>query len=301
MPKTDNSADGIESPIESLAAAIARGEVILFVGGGISQYLGLPDFHELIEHVAKQMNFTETNLGISDYPIVAEAYMLRHGKLGALRRWMDERWHSSKIDVKKSTIHNLIIDLDFPTIYTTNYDRWLETAFAARKKPFHKIANMADLTYHAESVTEIIKFHGDFEDDDSLVLTETSYFQRMSFETPLDIRLRADCLARPLLFIGYSLQDINTRYLLFRLQELWKNSAFVDQRPRSYIFMAQPNQAQEIVLRSRGIEPILAEEDEPGEATAAFLHALYKAVAARAEMKKKKLRRVGSKARLRLR
>src|SRR5258707_7052827 len=223
--------------------------------------------------------------------------MLRHGKLGALWSWMDERWHSPTIDVRKSDIHNLIIDLDFLIIYTTNYDRWLENAFAARKKPFHKVANMADLTLDPKAATEIIKFHGDFEDDDSLVLTETSYFQRMSFETPLDIRLRADCLARPLLFIGYSLQDINTRYLLFRLQELWKNSAFVDQRPRSYIFMAQPNQAQEIVLRSRGIEPILAEEDEPGEATVAFLHALYKAVAARAEMKKKKLRRVGSKAR----
>ena len=268
------------SPIESLTAAIAARRVILFVGGGISQYLGQPDFHELIEHVSSEMEFFETSLDVSDYPIVAEAYLVRHGKLGALRSWMDERWHSPTIDVSKSDIHNLIIDLDFPIIYTTNYDRWLENAFAARKKPFHKVANMADLTVHPKAATEIIKFHGDFEDDESLVLTETSYFQRMSFETPLDIRLRADCLARPLLFIGYSLHDINTRYLLFRLQELWKNSAFVEQRPKSYIFMAQPNQAQEIVLRSRGIEPILAEEYDPGRATADFLRRLHTAVAA---------------------
>jgi len=193
---------------------------------------------------------------------------------------MDEQWHPPTVDVSKSEIHNLIIDLNFPTIYTTNYDRWLETAFAARKKPFHKIANMADLTYRPPGATEIIKFHGDFEDDDSLVLTETSYFQRMSFETPLDIRLRADCLARPLLFIGYSLHDINTRFLLFRLQELWKNSAFTEQRPKSYIFMAEPNEAQEIVLRSRGIEPILAEDDDPGQATADFLRRLHQAVLA---------------------
>ena len=112
------------------------------------------------------------------------------------------------------------------------------------------------------------------------MLTETSYFQRMSFETPLDIRLRADCLARPLLFIGYSLHDINTRFLLFRLQELWKNSAFTEQRPKSYIFTAEPNEAQEIVLRSRGIEPILAEDDDPGQATADFLRRLHQAVLA---------------------
>ncbi|MCU1226771.1 MAG: hypothetical protein JWQ42_4864 [Edaphobacter sp.] len=287
MTNISKRTEGHQAPIDSLAAAIATKQVILFVGGGISQYLGLPNFHELIRHVANQMRFSEADLDLSDYPIVAEAYMLQHGKLGALRSWMDERWHPPTIDVTKSDIHNLIIDLDFSTIYTTNYDRWLETAFAARKKPFHKIANMADLTHHPEDATEIIKFHGDFEDDESLVLTETSYFQRMAFETPLDIRLRADCLARPLLFIGYSLHDINTRYLLFRLQELWKNSAFVEQRPKSYIFMAQPNEAQEIVLRSRGIEPILAEKDDPGLATAEFLRQLYKAVVDVGRVKKR--------------
>jgi len=285
MVKASNKTEIDPSPIDSLAAGIALRKVILFVGGGVSQYLGLPDFHELIQHIAGQLEFAETSLDISDYPILAEAYVLRHGKLGALRSWMDERWHSPTIDVTKSDIHNLIIDLDFPIIYTTNYDRWLENAFAARRKPFHKVANMADLTLHPNA-TEIIKFHGDFEDDESLVLTETSYFQRMSFETPLDIRLRADCLARPLLFIGYSLHDINTRYLLFRLQELWKNSAFVEQRPKSYIFMAQPNQAQEIVLRSRGIEPILAEKTDPGRATAEFLRKLHRAVAAKSKKMK---------------
>ncbi len=108
---------------------------------------------------------------------------------------------------------------------------------------------------------EIIKFHGDFEDDDSLVLTETSYFQRMSFESPLDIRLRADCLARPILFVGYSLHDVNTRYLLFRLQELWKNTVYAQQRPKSFIFMVEDDPAQAIVLKSRGIEPILARKE----------------------------------------
>jgi hypothetical protein len=44
----------------------------------------------------------------------------------------------------------------------------------SRSYCFHKIANMADLTHYGESVTAIIKFHGDFEDDGSLVLTETT-------------------------------------------------------------------------------------------------------------------------------
>jgi hypothetical protein len=57
----------------------------------------------------------------------------KHGKLGALRSWMDTTWHPSTIDTAKSQIHNLILDLEFPIIYTTNYDPWLELAFEARQ------------------------------------------------------------------------------------------------------------------------------------------------------------------------
>jgi hypothetical protein len=82
---------------------------------------------------------------VSDYPVVAEAYVAKHGKLGALRSWMDTTWHPSTIHIAKSEIHNLILDLDFSIIRTTNYDRWLELAFEACGKPYHKIASMADL------------------------------------------------------------------------------------------------------------------------------------------------------------
>jgi len=260
--------------LSSLIEAAAKRQLILFVGGGISRNLGLPDFRKLVKYIASQMGVRVSRLGVSDYAVIAEAYLVKNGKLGALRSWMDTTWHPSNIQIEKSQLHNSIVDLDFPIIYTTNYDRWLEKAFEKRGKPFHKIANMADLATAPDDQTHIIKFHGDFEDDESLVLTEASYFQRMIFESPLDIRLRSDCLARPILFVGYSLQDVNTRYLLFRLQELWRTSAFADQRPLSYIVMTERNAPQEIVLKSRGVHPIILEGTSPGKATTAFLRQL---------------------------
>lgn len=261
-----------------LVEAIAARRLILFVGGGVSQNLGLPDFKTLVAHIAKEMGFAPGTASVADYAVIAEAYLVRHAQLGALRSWMDTTWHPSSIRIEKSELHNLIADLDFPTIYTTNYDRWLEKSFEKRGKPFHKITNAADLTIPGDGHTEIIKFHGDFQDDDSLVLTESSYFQRMSFETPLDIRLRSDSLARPLLFVGYSLHDMNTRYLLYRLQELWKNSPHADQRPASYILMTEHSEAQEIVLKSRGILPVTIDRDDPGRGTTEFLRELLKEV-----------------------
>jgi NAD-dependent SIR2 family protein deacetylase len=270
--ETDTGANGFGLP--SLVSSLASGRLILFVGGGISESLGLPDFRCLVQHVREELGLGEQPFNLGEYPVIAEAYLLKHGKLGALRSWLDETLHPANIDITRSEIHNLIVDLNFPIIYTTNYDRWLERAFAARQRPFHKIASVADLTEPSGSRTEIIKFHGDFEDDDSLVLTETSYFRRMSFESPLDIRLRSDCLARPMLFIGYSLHDMNTRFLLFRLQELWQNSPYTHQRPISYVTLVERDEAQERVLEARGVKPINLSGKDPTTAVAEFLRKL---------------------------
>lgn len=69
-------------------------------------------------------------------------------------------------------------------------------------------------------MTQIVKFHGTFNDDASLVLTESNYFERLQFESAIDIKLRADMLGRSLLFVGYSLTDVNVRYLLYKLHKL---------------------------------------------------------------------------------
>lgn len=266
--------------IETLAEAVREHRAILFAGGGVSQNLGLPDFQELIEHICKEMKVDASRYQLNDYPVLAEAYVLQQGKIGKLRSWMDTRWHNDSIDIQASEIHRLILELDFPAIYTTNYDRWLERAYEAAGKPFVKIANVRDLAQSGNGITEIIKYHGDFDDDDSIVLTENSYFERMNFETPLDLRLRADTLARPIFFLGYSLRDINMRYLLFKLQQIWESSPHGEQRPASYVLSSTNNIPQEAVLRRRGVEVLTREEPDPGIAAVGFLKDLVHLVQA---------------------
>jgi hypothetical protein len=36
---------------------------------------------------------------------------------------MDRRWSVSEERVAESEVHRIIVELDFPIIYTTNYDR----------------------------------------------------------------------------------------------------------------------------------------------------------------------------------
>jgi hypothetical protein len=268
----------IEIP-ESLVTAIQKQRAILFAGAGLSSSLGLPLFDKLTEYLAGQLGMPEN--GSVEFPILAEYFFLCTDRQGELFDWMEKTWHPRNIRIDESVAHRAILELDFPLIYTTNYDSWLERAFEAARRSFRKIVNVSDLAEIQSGETEIVKFHGDFEDPPSIVLTESHFLRRMSLDAPLDIRLRSDSLARPILFIGYSLSDPNIRYLLYRLRQLWEEYTDEGSRPKSYILMVERNEIQERLLRERGVEPIVWTADDPSAALGQFLEALCSAVCTR--------------------
>jgi SIR2-like domain len=262
--------------MQELKERIQNGTVMLFVGAGVSKSLGLPDYQELIGHIAEELGYDPQIFATyGDYLTLGEYYLREKGSIGSLRSWMDRTWHNDGIDIAKSKIHELIVDINCSIIYTTNYDRWLERAFDHYdKKKYVRISDASDLKLIQNGLTQIVKFHGDFDDDNSIVLTESSYFDRLNFESPLDIKLRADMLNRSVLFIGYSLTDINMRYLFYRFEKLWDNLQRDNDKPKSYIFLSRPNPVLETVLKHRGIETIHSEEDDPTEGLRVFLEEL---------------------------
>lgn len=261
--------------MDQLIQAYRSKRLILFVGAGVSMSLGLPSWRQLVDHMAKELGYDpDIYRTFGSDLTLAEFYRITKGQIGPLRSWMDREWHSSSVDISKSRAHELIAKADFDLIYTTNYDRWLERAFDHYGKPYTKVANVGDLSNIAKDKTQIVKFHGDFDDDLSIVLDETSYFERLEFESPLDIKLRSDVLGRSVLFIGYSLNDINIRYLFYRLANLWKKSSRGTPQPMSYIFSSRPNPVQEAALGQWNIKMISSNLDEPGKSLIDFLEQL---------------------------
>jgi len=258
--------------MEQLLNSFRQGNVILFVGAGVSMNLGLPSWGALIDKMAEELGYDpEIYKSFGDFYALAEYYRLKKGNIGSLRSWMDRTWHSTDIDVSKSKIHEYIAKASFPIIYTTNYDRWIELALQHYNKPCTKISSVADLTNIKNNSTQIVKFHGDFDNDNSIVLDETSYFERLDFETPLDIKLRSDVLGKSVLFIGYGLADVNLRFLFYKLSKLWKKNSLGLAQPKSYIFSPRPNPVQEAILDQWGIDMISSESDDPGKALEEFL------------------------------
>ncbi|MCA6113671.1 SIR2 family protein [Bradyrhizobium sp. WSM 1738] len=251
------------SPRDVLARAIRERHAILFVGAGVSMSVGLPSWQTLIEHLLDELKLDRSVIEDTheSYQMLAEYYRLKQGSIGPLRSWLDRNWKVACDRVSASEVHRLIVELDFPAIYTTNYDSNLETAFEIHHKPYAKITNAKEIADAPEGVTQIIKFHGDFDDDASLVLTETDFFDRLSFDSPLDIKFRADALGRTILFIGYSMSDPNIRLLLHRIWEIWEKSGRKEDRPRSFVFMPSPNPVQEALLARWGITLLAPEGD----------------------------------------
>ena len=79
-----------------------------------------------------------------------------------------------------------------------------------------------------------------------------------------------------MLFIGYSLGDINIRYLLYKMHVQWAKSEWVRVRPRWYFFLSSPNPIQEAILENRGIKAIVSQKDDPAEGLKDFLYGLVK-------------------------
>ena len=263
-----------------LISAIAERRVILFAGAGLSMSVGLPSWQQFIEHLAEQLGLDAATLSDpgTSYHALAEYYRIREGSIGPLRSWLDRNWKVSADKVRRSKIHELIVALDFPIIYTTNYDRNIEAAFEAYDHDYVKVANARDIAKTRDGVTQIVKFHGDFDDDDSLVITETDYLNRLAFDAPLDVKFRSDALGKTVLFVGYSMSDLNIRLLLHNIWRTWQRSGYEKDRPKSFAFMARRNPLQEAILREWGIEVLAGETEDPAQALEGFLDRLRSAV-----------------------
>jgi hypothetical protein len=264
----------------ALASEVRERRTILFVGSGVSAKLGLPTWEDFIARLGEELGFEPHEfLGLSqDFRSLAEYYRLERGSIDALCRKMAREWQVDDATLDGSEVHRLLVSFDCPLIYTTNYDHLLERAYERSGRRFNKVVTAADIAQSDPALPTIVKFHGDLDDPPSVVLAETDYFRRLAFDEPLDIKLAADALARAVLFVGYSVSDINLRLLLYRLRRIWLESGDEESRPRSYVHITPPNPVQERILGSWDVVPLTTANGEGATDVLSFLRRLHAAV-----------------------
>jgi len=245
MPSGDESA-----VLGELRRLLEEGKLIPFIGAGLSMPLGLPSWSDLISIISNQLGYDPDVFKLNGTDLqLAEYYVAIKGGIGPLRSEMDRLFNPTDDIIKKSRAHNALVEMKLPIIYTTNYDRIIERAFELKGVACHTIASIDDMVELAREVTQVVKFHGSFDDDASLVLTESSYFERLEFESAIDIKLRANILGKTLLFVGYSLSDINIRYMLYKLHKLRQHVRREGKRdPSAYLATFGSGEIQKMLL-----------------------------------------------------
>lgn len=246
-----------------------EGRVLPFLGAGVSmsvcwnvdgKELRGASWEELVEQATKMLGFSEPSLARvrgTDLQIL-EYYRIKNaGQSAPLMNWLLRKMSPPDDAVERSDIHKALVALNNCKIfYTTNYDDFLERAFQLSGRAHRVVAVEAHMGSNSGSETEIVKFHGDLNNPEQIVLTESQYEKRLRFDSALDTKLRSDLQGRVLLFIGYSFRDPNVSYLFRLSKTLLENQAGAFPGVRAYITVPEPSEFENELFKERGIEVI---------------------------------------------
>lgn len=271
--------------IEELRGFYRQHRLLPFVGAGASMSLSWdeggkqtrgPSWPELVDKAAEMLGFEDPSLARvrgNDLQILEYFKIKNGGRLAPLTNWLYAAMRPPDHALRNSPIHSGLANLNLCSqFYTTNYDDFIERSFGLHGRSFRRVAEEGDLTRHADC--EIVKFHGDFNAPDRMVVTESDYHRRLSFAEALDMKLQADMLGRVVLFIGYSFSDANVSYLFHRFNAQLSGLPVSRTGVRGYITMRSPSDFEIELFRARNISVIPIEEQSFTEGVAAILLAI---------------------------
>lgn len=248
--------------ILEIVERLRKKRLIPFVGAGMSRPLGLPDWQTLVDKVASMTGQNPHEIRERRDLLVAIEYLVIEGH-DKVRDILSEILHKTVDPSVVSRPHEYLAMWDAPTIYTTNWDDVIELTHDRLSKPYNLVETPSDFLNLDPTATTIIKYHGSLRHPETLVITESDYYDRFGIDSPFDIRLRADLVEKSLLFLGYSFRDYNVRYIWNRVQKRLSHVLGPDLKPPpSYFVSVSKDRVLETVLMKHNIVTINLDSKE---------------------------------------
>lgn len=207
----------VQVPYNEIAKSIIERKCALFLGAGTSydkeNQEGVST-HSLISKLSQELEdegfpLPNENWGLSS---VAQYYAVKIGR--------DRMEWSVKNFIDKNTkplkIHELLSKFPPITIFTTNYDRNIETKLKeeGREREYEAIVSQDDFQKWDKAKTMIVKLHGSIERAVPLIITDDDYVKFLMEPNLLKDAFKHILSTEMMIFIGYSLSDYNIKLLL---------------------------------------------------------------------------------------
>ena len=199
----ESEAERLDTLAHRLADSARAGELVLFIGAGVSIGAGLPSWDKLLDDLVRAADFEPHEAAAIKHLDVQDQAQLIRKRIGDSERY--ERTLLELLDVKDrySLMHGLLASLGTIENVTTNYDRLFELAARTAGR------ECAVLPYEAARARHrwLLKLHGSVDRPGDIVLTRSDYLSLPMRSTALFGILQAMLLTRHILFVGYSLKD----------------------------------------------------------------------------------------------
>jgi len=206
--------------IDVLAEELDRGKLVVFVGAGISMGSGLPSWSKLVEKYSDRLNLgdrkEDKEYTSEEMLIIPEIF---HEKFGKIKYYevLDEIFGKK---MKPNKIHEKLDNLSPNYIITTNYDSLVEDQLN-ETYTYDVIVKEEELAY-SQSNKMIIKMHGDLKSK-NIVLKKSDYDNYEKERPLITTFVKSLFTTNTVLFIGYSLNDLNVKGIMNWISEILKD------------------------------------------------------------------------------
>lgn len=198
-------------------------KLILFLGSGISlgynKKKGFPSGLELTKLLAQKFLQRDPYPNETLMQTAQQVIWKSNGSRQQSESFILDIFNNPKIHPLQT--HVALAKLNLPMI-TTNFDKLIEEAFKLNNLRLSVIIEDRDLIEYEENI--LIKVHGCISQVENCIITEEDYYKWMALESEIKNLIRAWFLMFRVVFIGYSLSDINFRQLIVELRRKFGSS-----------------------------------------------------------------------------
>ncbi len=236
--------DGRELPPE-LVEQFTRGNGVIFIGAGLSVGAGLPTWGELLTPLVARLPGSP----VADAAIDKAQYYQNAFGRGNLLDVVEELITNAQPPL--TAPHRLLTALPVRYIFTTNYDRLIERSFEEAGRPLRRVIDDTRLSSINNSITTLIKIHGDFDAPRSIVISTDDYDSYLAGKPAISDFIKVQLQTQSVLFLGYSFNDENLRRIL---RQVTRESG--PERRNMFSVQFDANELATEELRRRGVRTI---------------------------------------------
>jgi hypothetical protein len=250
---------------------LKSGNVIAFVGAGLSVGAGLPGWYDLIKELAQQIDYElpPAQWATSESLIDAAQAFVNERNLNSLIMFLEKKLDTT--GKSPTAAHLALAGLPISFVFTGNYDDLLEKAYEKIGKRVKAVVQESSIPsmLKAPNVVNLIKLYGDLDQPDTIVLARQQYDSFFQQRIQLIKMLETDLSRSDVIYLGWSHSDPHFNLILGELA-----TRFGDFQRMAYAVMFDVPESKRKELKRKHIHLIELPSGDRTEQIANWLNGL---------------------------